>query len=140
MESNKQESVIGIDLGTTNSCVSILRNEQAEIIPDNETGESIIPSMICFKDNQCLVGIPAKNNFKDYPKSTMYNSKRLIGHQFSNYHVQNDIKNWPIEVIEDKKTGKPQYLIKIGNEEKKYYPEKVSSMILEYIKNMQKLI
>ena len=118
MESNKQESVIGIDLGTTNSCVSILRNEQAEIIPDNETGESIIPSMICFKDNQCLVGIPAKNNFKDYPKSTMYNSKRLIGHQFSNYHVQNDIKNWPIEVIEDKKTGKHNMLLKLKKKKK----------------------
>ena len=129
------EPIIGIDLGTTNSCVSIIRNENVEIIEDKNTGERLIPSIVCYKNNQFLFGKFAKQNFRDYPESTMFNSKRLLGHKFSNKQVQNDIKNWPVKVIEDKKTGKPQYVIKIGNEEKKFFPEDVSSMILKYLKD-----
>ena len=131
----ENEPTIGIDLGTTNSCVSIIRNGNVEIIEDKNTGKRLIASIVCYKNNECLIGNIAKKNFYNYPESTMYNSKRLIGHKFKNEYVQEDIKNWPIKVIEDKKTGKPQYVIKIGNEEKKFFPEDVSSMILKYIKN-----
>ena len=133
MESN--EPIIGIDLGTTFSCVSIIRQDQVEIIQDTNTGKRPIPSMVSFKhDNECLVGWPAKKNMLQYPKATMYDSKRLLGHKFNNKHVQEDIKNWPVKVIEDEETKKPKYVIKIGNEEREYLPEDVASIILNYLK------
>ena len=134
--SNKKEDepIIGIDLGTTYSCVAIMRNGEVDIIPDEGTGAKLIPSIVSFRNNECLIGTRGKNNFIESPESTMFESKRLIGHNFKLKQVQEDIKNWPVKVIEDKKTGKPQYVIKIGNEEKKYYPEDVASMILKYIK------
>ena len=76
----------------------------------------------------------------EYPESTMFDSKRLIGHKFSNKYVQEDIKNWPVKVIEDKKTGKPKYVIKVENEEKEYFPENVASMILTYLKKNAEII
>ena len=68
-----------------------------------------------------------------------YLKVKILGYKFSNKHVQNDIKNWHIKIIEDKKTGKPQYVVKIENEEKKFYPEDVSSMILGYIKKYSEI-
>ena len=113
-----------------------MRNGKVEVIAETQSGIRSQPSIVCFKNNnECLIGISAKDNMLEYPESTMFDSKRLIGHKFSNKYVQEDIKNWPVKVIEDKKTGKPQYVIKIGNEEKKYFPENVSSMILGYIKD-----
>ena len=135
---SSRETIIWIDLGTTNSCASIIRNEKrVEIIPENNTGKTIIPSMVVFKKEKKLIGTIAKNYFREYPELTMltmFNSKRLLGRKFNNKQVQKDIKNWPVKVIEDKETGKPQYVIKIENKEKKYFPEDVSSMILKYIK------
>ena len=128
------QDIIGIDLGTSYSCVAIMRKNKVEIIENKQTGSKIIPSIVCFNGKEFLIGTQAQNNMLKYPESTMYNSKRLIGYKFKNKHVQNDIKNWPIKIIEDKKTGKPQYVIKIGNEEKKYYPEDVASMILKSLK------
>ena len=64
----------------------------------------------------------------------MYDSKRLLGYKFNNKQVQKDIKNWPVKIIEDKETKKPKYVIKIGNEEKEYFPENVASIILNYLK------
>ncbi len=132
---SEKEQIIGIDLGTTYSCASIMRNGNVEIIPDNKLSKKTIPSMVCFKDNECLIGWPAKNNRIQFYESTMFDSKRLLGYKFKDKHVQEDIKNWHIKVIEDKNTGKPQYVSKVGKEEKKYFPEDVSSMILAYIKN-----
>ena len=132
---DENEPIIGIDLGTTHSCVSIIKNGKVEIIEDKSTGERRIPSMVCFKENgEILVGNSAKSNMIEYPESTIFDSKRLIGLKFKNKAVQKDIKNWPFKVIEDKKTGKPQYDIKIGNEEKKFFPEEIASNILDYIK------
>ena len=127
--------IIGIDLGTTFSCVAIMRNEKNEIIADSKTGEKLIPSIVCFKNNsECLVGKIAKNNMLQYPKSTMFDSKRLLGYKFNDKHVQNDIKNWPVKIIEDKNTRKPKYIIEVENEEKEYFPENVASIILTYLK------
>ncbi len=70
----------------------------------------------------------------EYPESTMFDSKRLIGHNFSNKYVQEDIKKSPVKVIEDKKTGKPKYVTKIRKKEKEYFPEDVYTMILGYLK------
>ncbi len=129
------EPIIGIDLGTKVSCAAIMRNGKIEIVPDNKTGEKLIPSIVCFKSkNEFLIGTKAKNNMLKYSQSTMYDSKRLLGHKFSKKHVQEDIKNWPVKILEDKNTDKPKYVIKVENEEKEYFPEDVSSMILAYLK------
>ena len=132
--------IIGIDLGTIFSCVAIRRNGKIEIIEEKETGEKIIPSMVCYKvDNDSydlLIGGSAKNNMIQYAETTMYESKRLLGYKYSHKLVQEDIKNWPVKIIEDIKTKKPQYVINIGKEEKKFYPEDVSSMILKYLKKI----
>ena len=128
---DKDESIIGIDLGTTHSCVAIMKNGKVEIIEDKASGEKRIPSMVCFKKNgELLVGSSAKNNMAEYPESTIFDSKRLIGLQYDNPDVQKDIKNWPFKVIEDVKTGKPKYKQKIKNEEKEYFPEDIASIIL----------
>ena len=130
------EPIIGIDLGTTFSCAAIMRNENVEIIEEKATGYKLIPSIVCFKsNNDCLIGTNARNNMLQYSQTTIFDSKRLIGHKFNNSDVQEDIKNWPFKVIEDKKKGKPQYVAKVGKEERKFFPEDVSSMILAYIKN-----
>ena len=132
---NKNEPIIGIDLGTTFSCVAIMRNENVEIVPDNKTGEKLIPSIVCFKSNSdCLIGKIAKNNMIEFSQSTMFDNKRLLGYKFNDKHVQEDIKNWPVKIIEDKNTGKPKYVIKVENEEKEYFPENVASMILSFLK------
>ena len=136
MNKNENEPIIGIDLGTTYSCAAIMRNGNVEIIPDNKLSKKTIPSMVCFKDNnECLIGWPAKYNRIQYNESTMFDSKRLLGYKFIDKNVQEDIKNWHIKIIEDEETKKPKYVIKIGNEEKNYFPENVSSMILGYIKD-----
>ena len=132
---NKNEPIIGIDLGTTYSCVSIMRQDQVEIIQDSNTGKRTIPSIVCFKNKrECLIGKSAKDNMLKYPQSTMFDSKRLLGHKFSNKHVKEDIKNWPVKVVEDEKTKKAKYVIKVDNEEQEYFSEDVASIILGYLK------
>ena len=133
-----KEPIIGIDLGTINSCAGIMRENNVEIIANNE-GKRIIPSIVCYKDGEWLCGELAKNNMIEYGESTMLESKRLIGLKYKNNNIQKEIKNWIVKIIEDTKTKKPQYVIKEENEEKKYYPEEVSSMILKYIKKYSEL-
>ena len=104
-----------------------MRNGKVEIIEDNISGGKRIPSMVCFKKNgEILVGSSVKNNMYEYPESTIFDSKRIIGLKFNNKYVQNDIKNWSFKVIEDEKIGKPKYIIKIKNEVKEYFPEDIT--------------
>ena len=137
-EKEEKEPIIGIDLGTKFSCVGIMRNDRVDIVPEANSGDRIIPSIVGFFPEKCI-GKVASDHILEYNKSIMYDSKRLIGHKFSNENVQNDISHWTIKIIEDKKTGKPQYVIKVDNEERKYFPEEVSSMILEYLKEQAKI-
>ena len=82
-KNEKKEITIGIDLGTTNSCAAIIRNNKVEIIPEDKIGNKILPSIVCFKsETQCLIGRIAKRKKLEYPESTMFDSKRLIGHNF----------------------------------------------------------
>ena len=133
-----RESIIdnwmGIDLGTIYSCIGIIRKEQIDVVADKADGTRIIPSMVCYKDKKWLYGNSAKNNMIEYAKSTMFESKRLIGLKYNNKEVQRDIINWPVKKIEDPITKKPQYAIKVDNKEKTFFPEDVSSMILKYLK------
>ena len=137
-EKEEKEAIIGIDLGTKFSCVGIMREGRVEIVPEVNSGGKIIPSIIGFFPEKCI-GKVASEHLLEYIKSIMYDSKRLIGHKFSNENVQNDISHWPIKITEDPKTKKPQYVIKVDNEERKYFPEEVSSMILEYLKEQAEI-
>ena len=133
METEK-EITLGIDLGTTNSCIGIMKNGKVIILKDRFSGDKIIPSMVCFKDNECFIGETAKNLIEDCPESSLYGSKRLIGIKYSN-SLQNDIELMkPLKIIE--KNNKPKYVIKGNDEEKVFFPEDVSSMILEYLKKI----
>jgi L1 cell adhesion molecule like protein len=116
--------VIGIDLGTTYCCVGTWRKNNVEIIT-NDKGKRTTPSVVAYKKNQLLIGQSAKAVMYNKDSLSMSNSKRLIGRLFKDKSVQNDIKYLPVKIEEDPITKKPQYCIKVGNEEKKYFPEDV---------------
>lgn len=103
--------VIGIDLGTTYSCVGVFKNGQVEIIP-NELGSRITPSVVSFTDEERLVGESAKNQAQIYPERTIYDVKRLIGRKFNDKEVQEDAKFLPYKIVN--RDGKPviQALVK----------------------------
>ena len=112
------EKWMGIDLGTIYSCIGVIRKSNIDIVTDKADGSRIIPSMVCYKEKEWLYGNSAKNNMIQYSESTMFESKRLIGLKYNNKQVQRDIKDWQVKIIEDPKTKKPQYVIKVDNEEK----------------------
>ena len=137
-ENEEKEPIIGIDLETTYSCLGIMRNWQIQIIQD-QTGTRIIPSIVCFKKKESLIGITAQNNMIEYYNSTIFDNKRLIGHKFSYSNIKKEMEYLPMKIIEDEKTGYPLYLIKINNEELKFSPEDISSFILKYLKNYSEI-
>jgi heat shock protein 5 len=121
---------IGIDLGTTYSCVGVWRNGRAEICP-NEQGNRITPSYVAFlKDGQRLIGDAAKNQSSQNPSRTVFDVKRLIGRKFNDASVQKDKTLFPYKIVSNGK-GKPNVQIENG---KKYSPEEVSGMILRKMK------
>jgi heat shock protein 5 len=133
-EKNKVEGpVIGIDLGTTYSCVGIFRNGSVEIIP-NELGNRITPSVVAFTDDDRLVGEAAKNQAALNPKRTIYSVKRLIGRKFNDKEVQMDKKLLPYDIID--KDGKPYIQIDTKGQKKLYSPEEISAMILTKMKTV----
>ena len=131
---NKVEGpVIGIDLGTTYSCVGIFRNGSVEIIP-NELGNRITPSVVAFTDDDRLVGEAAKNQAALNPKRTIYSVKRLIGRKYNDKEVQMDKKLLPYDIID--KDGKPYIQIETKGQKKLYSPEEISAMILTKMKTV----
>jgi len=125
--------VIGIDLGTTYSCVGIFKNGRVEIIP-NELGNRITPSYVAFTDTEKLVGEAAKNQGAANPVRTIYVVKRLIGRNFEDKEVQRDLKYLPYKVIS--KSGKPYVKVDTKDGEVKLSPEQVSAMILIKMKEI----
>ena len=128
-------TAIGIDLGTTYSCVGVFRNDSVTIIP-NQLGERTTPSIVSFDNNfKSYVGEAGKIRQINFPNSTIYDSKRLIGRLFNSEEVQNDIKYWPFNIIEDPKTKKANIEIDLGEMGKKTFrPEEISAMILKNLK------
>lgn len=121
-------TVIGIDLGTTYSCVGIFKNGRVEIIA-NDQGNRITPSYVAFTaEGERLIGDAAKNQLTSNPENTVFDAKRLIGREFKDVTVQSDIKHFPFNVIERK--SKPVINIKIGTDEKFFTPEEISAMVL----------
>ena len=125
--------VIGIDLGTTYSCVGIFRNGSVEIIP-NELGNRITPSVVAFTDDDRLVGEAAKNQAALNPKRTIYSVKRLIGRKYNDKEVQMDKKLLPYDIID--KDGKPYIQVEIKGNKKLYSPEEISAMVLTKMKTV----
>jgi len=123
--------VIGIDLGTTYSCVGIYKNGRVEIIP-NDQGNRITPSYVAFTDEERLIGEAAKNQATINPEQTLFDVKRLIGRRFKDATVQKDIKLLPFQIVD--KGGKPVIKAKVKGEFKEMGPEEVSSMILTKMK------
>ena len=125
-------TAIGIDLGTTYSCVGVWQNERVEIIA-NDQGNRTTPSYISFTDTERLIGDAAKNQSSMNPINTIFDAKRLIGRKFKDPTVQNDIKQWPFKVIE-KEDGKPFIQVTYKDEVKEFRPEELSAMILVKMK------
>lgn len=121
-------TVIGIDLGTTYSCVGVFKNGRVEIIA-NDQGNRITPSYVAFTaDNERLIGDAAKNQLTSNPENTIFDVKRLIGRTWDDKSVQKDIQYYPFKVIN--KNGKPHISVQVSGEEKLFAPEEVSAMVL----------
>jgi L1 cell adhesion molecule like protein len=125
------DDVIGIDLGTTYSCVGVFKNNNVEII-SNSLGNRTTPSWVSFNDNEILIGEAAKNIYTKNTKNTIYDIKRLMGKKFS--EVKDSINNLTYKVVGDS-NDRIQVEVEFSNETKKYYPEQISAMILEHIKS-----
>jgi heat shock protein 5 len=120
--------VIGIDLGTTYSCVGVYRNGHVDIVA-NDQGNRITPSWVAFTDDERLVGEAAKNQAPLNPQRTIFDIKRLIGRRFDDEEVQRDVKYLPYKVVN--KGGKPYVEVPMkGGERKTFSPEEISAMIL----------
>ena len=120
---------IGIDLGTTYSCVGVWRNNKVEIIPNSDGGRTT-PSVVSFTKTERLIGETAKNNIKNY-KNTVYDAKRMIGRKYNDPEIQRDMKIWPFEVLPDPNSDRPMVKVEYLGETKTFLPEEISSMILQ---------
>jgi len=118
---------IGIDLGTTYSCVGVFQHGKVEIIA-NDQGNRTTPSYVGFTDTERLIGDAAKNQVAMNPINTVFDAKRLIGRKFSDSAVQGDMKQWPFTVIND--DTKPKVQVEYKGETKTFFPEEISSMVL----------
>ncbi|KAK2071613.1 hypothetical protein P8C59_006021 [Phyllachora maydis] len=119
---------VGIDLGTTYSCVGVFRDDRCEII-SNDQGNRTTPSFVAFTDTERLIGDAAKNQVAMNPHNTVFDAKRLIGRKFDDAEVQADMKHFPFKVIDDKR-GKPIIEVEFKGETKTFTPEEISSMVL----------
>ena len=122
---------IGIDLGTTYSCVGVFQHGKVEIIA-NDQGNRTTPSYVAFTDTERLIGDPAKNQAATNPSNTVFDAKRLIGRRFDEQTVQADMKLWPFKVVNV--GGKPKIQVEFKNENKTFAPEEISSMVLTKMK------
>merc|ERR1719408_672318 len=119
-EANNLGTVIGIDLGTTYSCVGVMKSDSVEIIA-NDQGNRTTPSYVAFTDTERLIGDAAKNQAARNPENTVFDAKRLIGRKFNDPVIQADMKLWPFKCIEGP-GGKPKIEVEYMSEKKTFHP------------------
>jgi heat shock protein 1/8 len=124
---------IGIDLGTTYSCVAVWKNGKVEIIA-NDLGERTTPSYVSFTDTERLIGMAAKNVAVINPDNTIYDAKRMIGRDYNNEKLQEDLKHYSFKVVNHH--NKPKIAVSYKNEDKEFTPEEISSMVLTKMKQI----
>uniref|UniRef100_A0ABK0L6F2 Heat shock protein family A (Hsp70) member 1B n=2 Tax=Boreoeutheria TaxID=1437010 RepID=A0ABK0L6F2_RAT len=128
-----KKTAIGIDLGTTYSCVGVFQHGKVEIIA-NDQGNRTTPSYVAFTDTERLIGDAAKNQVALNPQNTVFDAKRLIGRKFGDPVVQSDMKHWPFQVVND--GDKPKVQVNYKGENRSFYPEEISSMVLTKMKEI----
>ena len=134
MSKNILNGAIGIDLGTTYSCVGIWQHDRVEIIA-NDQGNRTTPSYVAFSETERLIGDSAKNQVAMNPHNTVFDAKRLIGRRFQDSAVQDDIKHFPFKVI-CKDGDKPAIEVTVKGEKKIFAPEEISAMVLLKMKDI----
>jgi len=128
----EQGPAVGIDLGTTYSCVGVWKGDTVEIIP-NDMGERTTPSYVSFSDTERLIGAAAKNQAARNAENTIFDAKRLIGRTYDDPIVKSDIKLWPFKVVEGTQK-RPQIEVTYKGETKRFFAEEISSMVLTKMK------
>ncbi len=124
---NGKAPAIGIDLGTTYSCVGVFQHGKVEIIA-NDQGNRTTPSHVAFSDTERLIGDAAKQQVARNPEGSIFDAKRLVGRRYDDPVVQADKKHWPFSVVN--KSGKPYIRVPVKGEDKVFTPEEISSMVL----------
>merc|ERR1711976_725065 len=128
-----KKTAIGIDLGTTYSCVGVFQHGKVEIIA-NDQGNRTTPSYVAFNDTERLIGDAAKNQVAMNPSNTVFDAKRLIGREFTDSCVQSDMKHWSFKVVN--RNSKPKIQVDYKGETKEFFAEEISSMVLTKMKEI----
>lgn len=128
---SKNAPAIGIDLGTTYSCVGVFQHGRVEIIA-NDQGNRTTPSYVAFTDTERLIGDPAKAQVALNPENTVFDAKRLIGRKYDDPKIQQDISHWPFKIVNQ--GGKPNICVEFKGEKKVFNAEEISAMVLTKMK------
>ena len=128
----KKGVAIGVDLGTTYSCVAVYQNDRPEVIA-NDVGSRTTPSYVSFSNDQRLIGDAAKNMCAMNPENTIFDAKRMIGRKYND--IKDQLKHWPFKVVNGP-DQKPLVEVKFNGEDKQFSPEEISSMVLSKMKKI----
>ena len=129
---NENEIAVGIDLGTTYSCVGVWENDRVEIIANDQGIRTTTPSFVAFTESERLVGDAAKSQASSNPENTVFDAKRLIGRKFEDKEVQDELKHLSYGVVN--KNGKPSIFVNYKGEQKQFTTEEISAMVLTKMK------